>query len=306
MMKKLRRAGRSLAWLGVILTAALFPSLSPTTAAGPFTVPAVSKMTGTVPGFDTHIVCLNRSETDGSQVVTWSVCYGSDKPAAPPPPPPPPFEAQDPLLLIGNLDEATGELTVPVFGCSEFFPGTKALSMEIVVSLDKGGGPASGSITVVTDTTAPFDCVDGIQFTGPLTYTPLALDHDEDQDGCTDWEELGTNELLGGRRDPFNFWDFYDTERVWSPKSVGFLDLNALLQRFNTTDNNKTAPINRNSDPLTTPDPGPGVYHPLYDRGTFPIPGGDPWDEGPPDGAIGFLDMNAMLRQLNTSCVPPP
>ncbi|KKK48456.1 hypothetical protein LCGC14_3144910, partial [marine sediment metagenome] len=33
---------------------------------------------------------------------------------------------------------------------------------------------------------------------------------DTDLDGCTDREELGGDETLGGKRDPLNFWDFYD------------------------------------------------------------------------------------------------
>ena len=129
---------------------------------------------------------------------------------------------------------------------------------------------------------------------------------DFDRDGCSNGQEFGLNELLGGQRNPLYFWDFFDAETEFSRHSIGFLDYLAVLQRFNTTDNNKQAAINRNSDPVTTPDPGPGNYHPWYDRGVGPIPGANLWDEMPADGAIGQQEQLAVLRQFNTVCFPPP
>ena len=35
-------------------------------------------------------------------------------------------------------------------------------------------------------------------------------DNDTDGDRCGDGAELGPDEAAGGRRDPLNFWDFYD------------------------------------------------------------------------------------------------
>ena len=125
------------------------------------------------------------------------------------------------------------------------------------------------------------------------------LDPDSDDDGCTDGQELGSNEFLGGLRDPNNFWDLFDTN---GDKSVSFLDILGVLSRQNTTDENEQAPINRNSDPLTTPDPGPGNYHPRYDRDDFPITGLNLWNEDPANGNISFLDYLAVLRQSNHTC----
>ena len=34
---------------------------------------------------------------------------------------------------------------------------------------------------------------------------------DFDGDGCSNLKELGTDEKFGGRRNPFNPWDFFDT-----------------------------------------------------------------------------------------------
>ena len=139
---------------------------------------------------------------------------------------------------------------------------------------------------------------------------------DTDQDGCSDKQELNDQpveiapnvfaapQLRGGLRDPFNRWDLYDPEQDVTAQSVGFLDFLAILQRFNTIDGvpAASAPINRTSDPNTTPDAGPGVYHPRFDRGLNSITGSNPWNEGPPNGAIGFPDFLAILRQFNTSC----
>ena len=129
---------------------------------------------------------------------------------------------------------------------------------------------------------------------------PNSTDLDDDADGCTDVAELQTaagSETSGGRRDPHNFWDFFDPTR---DGSVGFGDCLLLVQHFGRNDNNGEASINRNSDPLTTPDPGPGSYHPLVDRGA--VVGPNPWNAGPPDGAIGFGDFLALVSQFGHSC----
>ena len=39
---------------------------------------------------------------------------------------------------------------------------------------------------------------------------PSACDIDDDNDLCIDQEELGPNHQLGGERDPFNYYDFFD------------------------------------------------------------------------------------------------
>ena len=125
---------------------------------------------------------------------------------------------------------------------------------------------------------------------------------DTDLDGCTDGQELGLDEKRGGRRDPNNYWDFFDTD---FDRAISFLDLLGIMARFNTTDDGGLALINRFSDPITTADPGPGNYHPRYDRGGI-TPGGDPWDEQPADGSIGFFDLLSFYRQFNHSCIPLP
>lgn len=125
---------------------------------------------------------------------------------------------------------------------------------------------------------------------------------DSDGDGCADAEEANPNDpRLGGLRDPDNPWDFFDPDRNGS---VGFTDFLRLIQRTGTHDSNGLAVINRNSDPFTTPDPGPGKYHPWYDRGPQ-VSGGYGWDNEPPNGSIGFGDILALIRQVGHTCQGP-
>ncbi|MCH7511131.1 MAG: thrombospondin type 3 repeat-containing protein [Chloroflexi bacterium] len=122
---------------------------------------------------------------------------------------------------------------------------------------------------------------------------------DSDGDGCSNIEELGPDPRRGGQRDPNNPWDFFDPTMNGS---VGFADLLLLLQHMHTNDSSGQASINRYSDPFTTPDPGPGRYHPRFDRSRGP----SGWMDGPPDGAIGFVDLLAVIVQMHHTCAGGP
>ncbi len=132
-------------------------------------------------------------------------------------------------------------------------------------------------------------------------------DPDDDNDGCTDAQELGGDPSLGGQRNPHNFWDLFAV-----PAGVGLVrdaditgqDIFAVIGRFNATD---TGPgdFDRNSDPLSTPNPYvPGEdranYHPAYDRG--PLVGPHAWDLGPADGAVTGAEIFAVIAQFGHSC----
>ncbi len=249
-----------------------------------------------------HVVCLTRAqETAPPDVAATLVCYSSDKPSPMPPPPPPPFQPRSAFDLAGELDEVTGEFSMPLMDCVDFF-GVVAVDVTMSVQLDKGGGPASGTVTVTEDFTAPLDCADGTQSSGPLTLTPLAQSHDEDLDGCTDWEELGDNEMAGGLRDPFNFWDFYDVPTGTWPNlardgAVTAQDLFAVQARFGAEGDPEI-------DPLSPP-PAPPAYHPAYDRGS-PALGPDIWNLPPADGAIAAAEIFAVIAQFGHDCQPAP
>ncbi len=120
---------------------------------------------------------------------------------------------------------------------------------------------------------------------------------DDDGDGCSNMQELGTDPRQGGLRDPNNPWDLFDPNM---DGTVGFADLLLLAQHMHTNDSFGQASINRYSDPFTTPDPGPGRYHPRFDRGMHVGAGG--WNIGAPDGTIGFVDLLALIGQMHHSC----
>ena len=129
-------------------------------------------------------------------------------------------------------------------------------------------------------------------------------DLDTDGDGCTDAQELGPDEKLGGGRDPDNFWDFYDTPGFTGQRdgsiSLGE-DIMALGWRLGTTDGSGTAAVNRYSDPLAPLSDDPTAYHPAFDR-SGPTQGALLWDIGPPDGQINLSDLLAMIYQYGHTC----
>ena len=118
-------------------------------------------------------------------------------------------------------------------------------------------------------------------------------DPDDDNDGCTDVAELQTavgSEVTGGRRDPLDFWDFFDPNR---DRTVSLGDFLAVLARFNSVGD-------AGIDPLS-PVPLAPAYHTRYDRTGAP-PGANPWQAGPPDGSIGLTDFLALLAQFGHTC----
>ncbi len=127
---------------------------------------------------------------------------------------------------------------------------------------------------------------------------PNPSDPDDDNDGCTDVDELQTAKssfISGGRRDPHHFWDFFDTPNANNvrDKSIAAPDFFAILGRFG-------AAGDPGADPLAPPPPAP-EYHTAFDR-TAPAPGADPWDTGPPDGAVSAPDFFLVLAQFGHSC----
>ena len=75
---------------------------------------------------------------------------------------------------------------------------------------------------------------------------------DTDGDGCTDSQELGSNQFLGGLRDPNNFWDFYDPTRNGA---IGFTDFLAVIQRNGSVGAPATAPLSAPPPPPPSPPP---------------------------------------------------
>ena len=115
---------------------------------------------------------------------------------------------------------------------------------------------------------------------------PIPPVDDTDMDGCDDVREFGTDETLGGLRDPLNPWDFYD---VLGPGAVlptdGVIDLPndvlGVIQHF-------------------SPDGAP-PYDVQFDRG--PSSGPNPWNMTAPDGVIDLPnDILGVIHQHSHDC----
>ena len=135
-------------------------------------------------------------------------------------------------------------------------------------------------------------------------------DADDDNDGCTDVRELGSSAGQGGLRSPHNFWDFFDVPTgsgLARDHALTAADIAAVVSRFGSNDAAAGA-FNRNSDPLSQPNPAVtpagarANYHPAYDRGG-PIAGQNPWNLLPSDGSISAGDIAASVVQFGASCV---
>jgi hypothetical protein len=114
-----------------------------------------------------------------------------------------------------------------------------------------------------------------------------SVDIDDDNDGCTDEQELGLNELTGGRRDPLNPYDFYDVD---GNKQIDlFIDIFTVAYAY--------------GDDADDTGPGePDGYDASLDRSAAPI-GMDVWDMGAPDGTIDlFIDIFGVAFQYGHHC----
>ncbi len=123
----------------------------------------------------------------------------------------------------------------------------------------------------------------------PLTINcvdPATLTGDTDGDGCADIREIGTDETLGGLRDPANPWDFYDSAGDGGGPPDGIIDLSndifGVIQHY--------AP--------TGTEPG---YDVTFDRG--PSTGPNVWNMTAPDGVIDLTnDIMGVIQQYQHSC----
>jgi hypothetical protein len=127
-----------------------------------------------------------------------------------------------------------------------------------------------------------------------------ACDEDSDSDGCTDAQELGPDPAQGGQRNPKSFWDFFDTpdQNNVRDRSITLSDVVRLIVRFGAERLPPPAKAEAFAEALAPPPTG---YHAAFDR-SAPAPGAEPWQIGPPDGAIGIADVLFMINQFGHSC----
>jgi hypothetical protein len=125
---------------------------------------------------------------------------------------------------------------------------------------------------------------------------------DLDQDGCIDAAEFGPYQQAGGLRSPKVLWDFFDVPTPPSfarDKSITVGDISAVVGRFGSSRTggppSKTDAL---AEALSMPPPAP-AYHAAYDR---TLAGPNPWNSGPPDGAISVADISRVVAQFGHSC----
>jgi hypothetical protein len=107
-----------------------------------------------------------------------------------------------------------------------------------------------------------------------------------DGDGCTDAKEIGTNQLLGGRRDPTNPWDYFNPG---GGGRVRLLDVLMVVNQYYHDDNDGS--------------PGLAPYAAGYTTATDrTLLGPDPWNLGPPDGRQRVDDILNAVKQYFHDC----
>jgi hypothetical protein len=144
----------------------------------------------------------------------------------------------------------------------------------------------------------------------PATSTPTPTSTptkqpagDTDGDGCTDTQENGLSEALGGRRDYLYFWDFMDVYTGEPPvrdKTVTAGDIGGVIARFGTFHEPPLTKGEALAEALTPPTDLNG-YHPAYDR-SGSDPEANPWNLLPPDGSISAGDIGAVVIQFGHTC----
>ena len=143
--------------------------------------------------------------------------------------------------------------------------------------------------------------------TPTITPTKQPDPGDTDGDGCSDAQENGPDENLGGRRSHVSYWDFYD---VWTHppgqptawernKVINVFDILAVALRFGPgpVADKQTAL----AAALTQPVDEAG-YHPAYDRGL--VIGANNWNRAGPDGSINIVDdILGIAQQFGHTCM---
>lgn len=181
-------------------------------------------------------------------------------------------------------------------GNGDNLPNTQVLPVPVLILTDITDISLGGLHTCATDS-GTLKCWgrnwegqlgDGNGGWGIDSFTPVVVlfiipeSKDTDGDGCTDIQELGLDETLGGRRDPFNQYDWYDVASSSGEK---------IQDDIVDSDNDKAAVVAHILD-----------YDVYFDRGAPPV-GADPWDMTAPDGSITLgVDIVGVINQAGHSC----
>jgi hypothetical protein len=151
-------------------------------------------------------------------------------------------------------------------------------------------GPGGGGSSYLLDSGVPIKVTLVAAFVKCLTP-----ELDSDVDGCTNAQELGSDQMDGGLRNPMRFWDVFDTPTGANgakDRAVSGSDFFAILGRFGSEGNPAI-------DPLSLPPPAP-TYHTAYDRDASSGP--NPWNLTAANGSIAGTDFFAVLGQFGLNC----
>ncbi|MGB2694785.1 MAG: flexitail domain-containing putative surface protein [Dehalococcoidia bacterium] len=185
-------------------------------------------------------------------------------------------------------DPAPGDWSIELLGV-EVDPGGEEIQLAMLVT---GQDTDADGIGDGADNCREVANADQLDNDGD--FLGDACDDDDDNDGCTDTQELGATPVLGGLRDPFYFWDFFDTLLPDGARDriISTGDIFRIVGRFGTNGDPSIDPLSQL--------PASG-YHTAFDRSP-PASGGDPWDLGPPDGSISAGDILFVVRQFGHTC----
>ena len=167
--------------------------------------------------------------------------------------------------------------------CNTLFPGVSA---EIVLQLDKSGTPTSGEVHLVYDDEGTIDCYETPSAGAVTDIDELTETYDTDGDGCPDYDELGPSQGSGGRRDPFNPYDYFN------PSGDGINRVDDIL-----------LVVGKFFDDDTDTSPGLPPYAPGYNPDTDrTLIGPNEWNLGPPNGLQRVDDILAAVKQFFHDC----
>ncbi len=221
-------------------------------------------------------------------------------------PPPPPYADNDSeqTVLTGSYNKDTDSISLT--GCFKDLDGAGSLGnvwIETVAPdhIDVLTGHGLVNIWILSNPGEP-DCAatqvgDPTELSmqigilagkDPQTEATTAIDtYDYDQDGCPDKRELLDDEGLGGLRDPYNPWDFYDVDGNQTINLFG--DIFGVAFAFGTGEAGR---------PNAHPD-----YDRILDRGGA-MTGSNAWNQRAPDGKIDlFNDIFGVAFQFGHRCI---
>ncbi len=191
-----------------------------------------------------------------------------------------------------------GTNTLTVGGCFEGFGGTLA-GPNVYGSGSFDTRVGAGSFTIRIQIASAADCNDGPPFSsgtdivGTATFVELKSKKDNagnpltapnhknsDRDLCSDTQELRSNQAMGGFRDPYNDYDYFNPTK---DKLNRVDDILAVVNQYFV------------DDPAGDID-----YASQTDRTA--IPGANPWNLGPPNGQQRVDDILASVKQYFHDC----